>query len=122
MATIWLVEDLFHYKYPFLLPDLFRRKISKDEFDVAFEVLTIYSSVSIEKKFFIKEFLTSYRISNQRITNMKRTFIQLVKLFEEHHLIESNYKIISDGKVYDTDQLTSTNISEGFIVYEKLSI
>jgi len=62
MATIWLVEDLF------------KRKISKDEFDVAFEVLTIYSSVSIEKKFSIKEFLASYRISNQRITNMKRTF------------------------------------------------
>jgi len=53
---------------------------------------------------------------------MKRTFIQLVKLFEEHSLIESNYTIISDGKVYHTDQLTSSNISEGFIVYEKLSI
>ena len=105
MATIWLVEDLFHYKYPFLLPDLFRHKISKDEFDVAFEVSTIYSSVSIQKKFFIKEFRTSYRISNQRITTMKRTFLQLVKLFEEYYLIESNYKIISDGKVYDTDQL-----------------
>ena len=90
-ANIWLVEDLF------------RRKISKDEFDVAFEVMKTYSSVSIQKKFFIKEFLASYRISNQRITNMKRTFIQLVKLFEEHSLIESNYTIISDGKVYHTD-------------------
>ena len=122
MANIWLVEDLFHYKYPFLLPDLFRRKISKDEFDVAFEVMKTYSSVSIQKKFFIKKFLASYRISNQRITNMKRTFIQLVKLFEEHSLIESNYTIISDGKVYHTDQLTSSNISEGFIIYERLSI
>jgi len=53
---------------------------------------------------------------------MKRTFIQLVKLFEEYDLIESNYKIISDDKLYDTDQLTYNNISEGFIVYEKLSI
>ena len=53
---------------------------------------------------------------------MKRTFIQLVKLFEEHSLIESNYTIISDGKVYHTDHLTSSNISEGFIVDERLSI
>ena len=45
MANIWLVEDLFHYKYPFLLPDLFRRKISKDEFDVAFEVIIPYLKV-----------------------------------------------------------------------------
>ena len=45
MANIWLVEDLFHYKYPFLLTDLFRRKISKDEFDVAFEVIIPYLKV-----------------------------------------------------------------------------
>lgn len=64
MATIWFVEDLFHYKYSFLFPDLFRRKISKDEFDVAFEVLKTYSSVSIQKKFFIRKFLAFYRISN----------------------------------------------------------
>jgi len=122
MATIWLVEDLFHYKYPFLLPDLFRRKISKDEFDVTFEVLKNYGSVSIEKKFFIKEFLASYSISNQRITNMKRTFLQLVKVFEEHDLIESNYKIISDGYHHSVEELTIHNISEGFLLYEKLSI
>lgn len=65
-----------------LLPDLFRRKISKDEFAVAFEVLKTYSSVSIQKKFFIKEFLACSRISNHHINTMKRTFIQLVKLFE----------------------------------------
>jgi hypothetical protein len=122
MTTIRFVEDLFHQKYPFLLPDLFRRKLSEDEFNVALEVLTIYSSVCIEKKFPIKEFLTSYLISNQRITNMKRTFLRLVKLFDEHHLIEPNCKIISDSKIYDTDQLTSSNSFEGFIVYEKLSI
>ena len=42
MADVWLVEDLLRYKYSFLLPDLFRRKISKDEFDVTFKVLKIY--------------------------------------------------------------------------------
>lgn len=54
MATIWLVEDLFHQKYLFLLPDLFRRKISKDEFDVAFKVFKNYVSVIIRKTFFYK--------------------------------------------------------------------
>ena len=43
-------------------------------------------------------------------------------MLEEYQLVDSNYKIISDGKGYDTDQLTSSNISEGFIVYEKLSV
>ena len=35
----------------------------------------------------MKEFLASYPISNQRITNMKRTFIELVKVFDEDNLI-----------------------------------
>jgi len=122
VAEIWLVEDLFHYKYPFLLPDLFRRKISKDEFDATFEVLKTYSSVNIEKEFFIKKFLASYRISNQRITNIKRNFIQLVKVFEEYDLIEPNYKIISEGYYHSVEELTIQNISEGFVLYEKLSI
>ena len=51
MAKIWLVEDLFHYRYPFLLPDLFRGRIPKDQFDVTFEVLKNYASVPIEKNF-----------------------------------------------------------------------
>ncbi len=105
-----------------ILPDLFRRKISKDEFDVTFEVLKNYGSVPIEKKFFINEFLAFYDISNPRITNMKRTFIQLVKLFEEHHLIELNYKIISDGYHHSVEELNINNISESFVLYEKLSI
>ena len=48
--------------------------------------------------------------------------IELVKLLEEHDLIESKYKIIFKGSLYDTQQLTTRNISEGFIIYEKLSI
>lgn len=43
-------------------------------------------------------------------------------MFEERELIDSNYKIISNGKFYATDQLTSSNISEGFIIYENISI
>jgi len=45
-----------------------------------------------------------------------------MQAFEEYKLIDSNYKIISNGKVSKTDKLTSSNISEGFIVYEKLFI
>jgi hypothetical protein len=77
-----------------------------------------------EKQFFIQEFLDNYQsvISNQRITNIKRYFIQLVKVLEDHDLIEANYKIISNGCFYQTEELNIHNISEGFVLYEKLSI
>jgi hypothetical protein len=46
----------------------------------------------------------------------------LIQMFEEYKWVDSDYKIISDGKVYDTDQFTTSNISEGFISYERISI
>jgi len=60
IGRVWLVEELFYYKYPFLLPDLFQQKITKDEFEVRFQVIKVFSSVSIEKEFFIQELLDSY--------------------------------------------------------------
>jgi predicted nuclease of restriction endonuclease-like (RecB) superfamily len=75
------------------------------------------------KEFFIKEFLDSYSfvLSNQQITNIKRYFIQLMEIFEEHQLIESSYQVIVNDKVYHVDKLLPNNISEGFIIFEGLS-
>jgi len=52
----------------------------------------------------------------------KKYFIQFIQILQKHQLIDSNYKIIFNGKLYDKDELTSKNISEGFVVYEKLAI
>jgi hypothetical protein len=51
----------------------------------------------------------------------KKSFIRLIKILEEYDLINSNYKIISNDMFYYTEKLTTNNISEGFIIYEKLS-
>lgn len=53
---------------------------------------------------------------------MKSYFIELVKVLQDLNLIEGNYKVIWNGSFYETKELTITNISEGFIIYEKLSI
>lgn len=42
----------------------------------------------------------------------------LVDLFTDYQIIKSNYKIIQNNKLYDTEKLTSQNISEGFIFFE----
>jgi hypothetical protein len=61
-------------------------------------------------------------LSNQQKTKIKEYFIQLINLFQQYDLIENNYKIISNGFLLDTDILTSKNISEGLIIYEKFSV
>jgi len=81
-------------------------------------------SLGIQKTFYFKEFLQAYpsTLNNQQITNIKRYFIQLMQIFEEHQLIESSYQVVSTKTVYQTNKLTSQNISKGFIIYERLSI
>ncbi len=89
-----------------------------------FKVIQVFSSIDIEKTFLIKEFFQNYpsTLTNKQKTDMKKCFIQLIQLLQDSDLIESNYKIISNNKIYPTNQLTTKNMSEGFIVYEKLII
>nr|QYB19241.1 hypothetical protein [Climaconeis cf. scalaris]QYB19336.1 hypothetical protein [Climaconeis cf. scalaris] len=124
VGQVWLAQELFYYKYPFYLPDLFQRKLTKDEFEVQVQVFKIFSSENIQKIFLIKEVFQNYKscLSNQQKTKMKGYFIQSVKVFQKHHLVENNYKIISNGFFIDTDQLSIPNISQGFVIYEKLSV
>ena len=90
LARFGWLKNYFTINTLFSYPIWFNKN---DEFEVQFELIKVFSSVDIEKKFFIQEFLDSYPsvISHQRINNIKRCFIQLVKLLEEHDLIESKY-------------------------------
>ena len=123
IARIWLLEEFFYYNYPFSFPNIFQTKLTKDQLEVRFKFTQVFSSVNIEKVFFIQEFLSSYPsvISNQRKNNIKKYFIQLVHLFKEQDLREDNYKIISNIFLLHTDVLTSKNISEGFVIIKKFS-
>jgi hypothetical protein len=124
IAKVWLVEELFYYNYPFYLPNIFQQKLTKYELQVGVKLFQVFTSISIEKEVYIEDFFKSYPsvLNNQQKTKIKKSFIRLVKVFEEHDLIESKYKIISNGSFHDVQELTTKNISEGFLIYEKLSI
>ena len=124
VGRVWLSQELFYYQYPFYLPNLFQPKLKKYQSEVQVHVFKTFSSEDIEKVFLIKEFLQNYTscLSNQQKTKIKEYFIQSIKLFQQYDLIENNYKIIFNGFLLDTDALTSKNISEGFVIYEKLSV
>jgi hypothetical protein len=121
IVKVWIAQELFYYAHPFLLPIFFKQKATKDQFEVQFKIIQVFSSVNIEKKFFIREFLDSYSavLSNPRRKKIKQLFVGILK---EHDLIESNYKIIFDEFLFDGNELTTTNIEQGFVLYEKLSI
>jgi hypothetical protein len=58
---------------------------------------------------------------NKSVKFYKMDFIFLQQ-YKNNGLIDETYKIISKETTYSTKELTSKVISEGFIVYEKLSI
>ena len=122
IAKVWLVEELFSYKYPFQLPDFFQKKMGKDELAVKVRFMQVFTSRSVKKIFLVQNFFESYPaiVSNQQKAKMKRYFLESVTSYKEHGLIKSNYKVISNGVEFETEQLTITNISEGFILYENL--
>ena len=122
IVKVWIAEELFCYLYPFALPNFLIQKACKDRLEVQFKFIKTFSSPSLEKKFLIQEFLKSYPalVSNQRKTKIKRLFLELVTSLKNADLIQSKYKVISDGNWKEVSELTISNISEGFIIYEKL--
>lgn len=124
IGNVWMVQDLFYYQYPFYLPNLFQKKLSRDEFRVRFRFVQVFSSINLEKEFLIKKFIDTYpsTISNQQKNYIKAYFIEVVQILKQQDIIDDNYKTISKGRFYSTKELTISNISEGFVIYEKLSI
>ena len=124
ICNVWLLDDLFYYQYPFYIPNFFHQKLSKDQFRVRFKFYQIFSSINIEKEFFVQLFLDSYpvKISNQQKKIIKQEFVELIHLMQDFKLIDNHYKIMSNGHYYSTDRLDVDNISEGFVLYEKFNL
>lgn len=71
---------------------------------------------------FISEFFQHYpsSLSNQQKSKIRHYFIELIEHLDTRKIIQSNYKYISKNIYYSTNKLTSENITEGFVIYERL--
>ena len=71
-----MVNELFYYSYPFYFPNFFNTKLTKDQFEIRFKFIQVFSSINIEKVFWVQEFISS-KVSNQRKTTIKNYLIEL---------------------------------------------
>ena len=94
LARVVLMDDLFHYQYPFRFPDLFEGDLNKHEKLVRIEFIKTFSSKDVEKRFHIRQFFNTYKISNQKIKDVKRIFIDIIHIFQQHQLIEKQVLLI----------------------------
>lgn len=123
VTRILLLEELFHYQYPFKYPDFFEtenNKLTKDQYLVRFEFIRVFSIKSATKHFYLREFFQQHPVSNKRIHDMKQIFIELIRQFYQIGLINSKVKLIFHNNYLDIQNLTTFNISDGFILYEKI--
>ena len=123
VTRVLLLEELFDYQYPFIYPDLFQTesiKFNKDQYLVRFEVIQLFSSKSVSKKFYLREFFQQHKVSNQRIRYMKQIFIELIQEFYQFGLIQPKVKLMSHNYYLDIQDLNTFNISDGFVLYEKI--
>ena len=126
VARIVLLEDLFHYSYPFRILDLFEldlnnRKLSKYENLVRVEFIKTFSSRDVQKPFYIREFLNTYKISNQKIKEIKQIFIDIIHIFQHYQFIEENDLLMLNRSPINIHDLDTYNISDGIIFYEKIN-
>ena len=123
IGKFWIVDDLFYYNYPFSFPDMFNSDLSKYEFAVLFEIFKCFNSPTIEKRIDIKKFIDGFpsKLSNQTSRKLKLLFLEPIQILENNGVIESRFKVFRDGKLEPVKKLTIDNISEGFVIYEKLN-
>lgn len=122
MTKIWVVDDLFYYKYPFSFPHFKTKNIGKHEFTVlSYIVTTFTSTISIGKNYDVNQFIESCStLSNKDIRLIKEYFIKYIKQFVDYSLIENNILLMENKRFCTVEELTIQNILEGFTLYELL--
>ena len=95
-------------------------KFNKDQYLVRFEFIRVFSIKSANKHFYLREFFQQHKVSNQRIRNMKQIFIELIQEFYQFGLIQPKVKLMSHNYYLDIQDLNTFNISDGFVLYEKI--
>ena len=123
LTRILLLERLFDYQYPFKYPDLFEKeniKLNKDQYFVRFQFIRVFSSKSATKTFDLRELFQQRPVSNKRICDIKRIFIELTQEFYQFGLIYPKAKLMLHNDYINIEDLTTFNISDGFIIYEKI--
>lgn len=126
VAQIWLAEEFFHYLHPFVFEDLFKNKLTKDQFQVLFQIIQVYSSQDLRKEFHFKQFLDTYTASysNQRKTRIKQYFIKYLSILQEQQKINKQVLLLPSNQVYQINKLTISNLSRNqtIVAFEYIHI
>ena len=121
-VEIWIAEELFDYLHPFLFQDFFDKKLTKDQFQVLFEVIKVYSSTDIRKEFHIQNFLDNYLsiLSSQRKKKIKEYFIHYLQVLNQQHKLQDQVLDLSSNKILNIHHLNISHLN--IAVFENIDV
>lgn len=107
VGKISISEQLYFYSYPFFLPKEFLSYKDKYEMEVKLKLIQSLSVSSLEKNFYVEEFLNQFSIPNKKRTQIKKLIIELFDQLKSHKLIETEFGIVrKNGSSVTVKQLT----------------
>ena len=65
-------------------------------------------------------FLKQFRVPNECRSDIKKIILDLISELQMADIIESNYRVLSNGLYHQVNQLTLTNISKSCIFSKNL--
>ena len=129
IAEIWVADELFQYLYPFLLPDYFKKKLTKDEFLVVFEIIQVFSVHNMRKEFDIPRFLECYpsKTNGTRKKKIKHSFLLYIKVLQKQGIIQDQVlfpllNCSNPKSIIKISELDADRLMEPFVLFETISI
>jgi hypothetical protein len=122
IATVWVSEPLFRYKFPFSLP-----KFSTNTTKLATRVWAYwtqqFATKDIQKVFNLSEFFQNYpaQLNSKQKQVIKNELLKAVEYYSKVQLIDQKFQIIEGQEFKSVEELTLQNISQGFVIYEKIN-
>lgn len=91
----------------------FQEKLTKDKFQVLFEIIKVYSYTDIRKEFHIQQFLDNYPsiLSNKQKKKIKEYFIHYLKVFTKQQQLQDKVLDLSSNKLLNINDLNTSDLT-----------
>ena len=124
-ARVYIIEDLYNYKYPFILSTSFLNYKNKTNCLLKIQIIKSICVENPQKTFQFSKFIKQLKLSNHDIMQIKQDLISLIQEIAEQGIIERKIEIVSiNRKIQHVDQqelnLTKIRRIKCLVFYEKL--
>ena len=115
-VTMAVEEELYFYQYPFVFPDYLLTYQNKYDLEIKLQLIESFSTVELEKRFAVKNFLNQFSVPNKDLTKIKKELLNLFSRLKDSQLIENKFRLTfkngSSSKLSPIENLSARMLSK----------